>query len=151
MSVGVEPPARQHDRDLARHERGGRGDIECAGAEIDLDRGLGADGQAVADVAHVDAAILRRGAGIEKVELEETVLGAGLAAAARARRGPWRWPSSAIATALRSLTSTSRLRRASWALTSSNVRTSSLGVTSRLAAPARKSRGVRRDWRSAAR
>jgi hypothetical protein len=34
--------------------------------------------QAVADRAHVDAAILRRGAGIKKIQLEETVLGDGL-------------------------------------------------------------------------
>ena len=70
--------ARQHDRDLVRHEGGGRGDTECIGAEIKLDRGLGADGQAVADRAHVDAAILRRSAGIKKIQLEETVLGGGL-------------------------------------------------------------------------
>ena len=57
---------------------GGRGDTECVGAKIKLDRGLGADGQAVADRAHVDAAILRRSAGIKKVQLEETVLGGGL-------------------------------------------------------------------------
>ena len=73
-------PAGQDDRDIARHQRRRGGDIEPAGrTDIDLDRGLRPDGQAVADIAHVDAAIGRGGAGIEKRELEIAVLGPGLA------------------------------------------------------------------------
>ena len=72
-------PAGKHDRDVARHQRGRGRDVECARTEIDLDRGLGPDGQAVADIAHVDAAIERRRAGIEKREFQVAVLRLGVA------------------------------------------------------------------------
>ena len=51
----------------------------------------------IADVAHVDAAIERRGAGIEKRELEITVLRAGCCPTARGRSRSRLLPSSTIA------------------------------------------------------
>ena len=51
----------------------------CVRTEIDLDRALRPDRQAIADIAHVDTAIERRGAGIEKRYFQVTVLRHGVA------------------------------------------------------------------------
>ena len=64
---------------------------------LDIDRGFRPDGQAVADRAHVDAAVLGRGAGIQERDFEESVLrswrcraGCARCASAPCRRARWR-------------------------------------------------------------
>src|SRR6185312_10937730 len=64
---------------LARHQRSGGGNVGTgAESDLDLDRGLRPDGQAVAYIAHVDAAVLRGRAGIEEGELQKAVARLGI-------------------------------------------------------------------------
>ena len=71
-------PACQDDRDVPRHQPRRSGDIELGyRTDIDFETRLRPDGDAVADIAHIDAPIGRHGAGIEKRQLEKTVFGSG--------------------------------------------------------------------------
>ena len=65
--------AGKHNGDFARHQRDGGRDIELVRTEIDLDRAFRANGQAVADIPYVDAAVYRCGARIQKRDFQVAV------------------------------------------------------------------------------
>jgi len=69
---GFEPPARQHDSDVARHQRRRCRHVGAAGeGDVELDRGLRPHRDAVADITHVDATILGGGAGVEEGKFQK--------------------------------------------------------------------------------